>query len=155
MFRVLKRAVAGAARLTGHGKKLQMGKCNYCGAETQLHSGAVPICLVCAVDLQPQRKPPLLEHLPGRSASSGRAAISGSSRSESAACSECARLEAERFDAIKRYVDLRAARQCLLRECPTVVPALEAALVSVEKILNEAWRKSSQHQAGHTLAVSA
>lgn len=74
---------------------------------------------------------------------------------ESVACSECARLDAERFDAIRRYVDLRAARQCLLRECPAVVPVLDSTLVSVEKTLNEAWRKLNEHQAGHLLAASA
>jgi len=121
-----------------------MAKCNYCGAETELHSGAAPICLVCAVDLQPRRKPPLPERLPDRSASR-----------ESVACSECARLEAERLDAIKRYVDLRAARQCLLRECPAVVPALEAALVSVEKILNDAWRNLAEHESRHALPARA
>jgi hypothetical protein len=136
-------------------KEIYMAKCIYCGAETQLHSGAVPICLVCAVDLQPQRKPPLLERLPGGSTSSRPSSIFASPVHESVACSECAALEADRLEAIRRYVDLRAARQCLLRECPTVVPVLDTALISVEKILNDAWRKLAEHQSRHALPASA
>jgi len=132
-----------------------MAKCTYCGTDTELHSGAVPICLVCAVDLEPQRKPPLVERLSWRATGSRQSGHLGSAGDDSMACPECARLEADRQQAIKRYVDLRAARQCLLRECPHLAPALDAVLVSVETIVNEAWRKLAEHQAGHTLAVTA
>jgi hypothetical protein len=132
-----------------------MAKCTYCGSETELHSGASPICLVCAVDLEPQRKPPLWEHQPGRRTGSRQAGHFEFAADDSIACPECARLETDRQQAIKRYVDLRAARQCLLRECPSLAPALDAVLVSVEIIVNEAWRKLAEHQANHSLAVSA
>src|SRR5579862_634396 len=110
-----------------------MAKCTYCGADTELHSGAVPICIVCAVDLEPLRKPPLLERLPSRRTGSRPSDHFGSAVDDSIVCSECAGLEAEREQAIKRYVDLRAARQCLLRECPHLVPALDAVLRSEER----------------------
>lgn len=132
-----------------------MSKCTYCGADTELHSGAVPICLVCAVELEPQRKPPALERLPGRRTGSGRSDHLGSAADDSLACPECAQLEADRQQAIRRYVDLRAARQCLLLECPSLAPALDPVLASVEKIVNEAWRKLAEHQAVHSLAASA
>ena len=132
-----------------------MAKCTYCGAETELHSDTVPICLVCAVDLEPQRKPPLLERLPGRRIGSPQSDHFGSAADDSIACPDCTRLEADRQQAIQRYVDLRAARQCLLRECASLAPTLDAVLESVEIIVNEAWRKLAEHQASHSLAVSA
>ena len=65
------------------------------------------------------------------------------------------RLEADRLEAIKRYVNLRAARQCVLEECPIVVSVLDTALASIETILNEAWKKLAEHWSGHALAASA
>lgn len=153
-FRSSRAPVQGAA-LSTEPERIGMAKCTYCGAETELHSGAVPICLVCAVDLEPQRKPPLPERLHGRRTASRQSGQSGSAADDSIACPECARLEADRQQAIQRYVDLRAARQCLLRECPSLAPALDAVLVSVEIIVNEAWRKLAEHQASHSLAASA
>ena len=133
-------------------KEISMAKCTYCGEETQLHSNAVPICLVCAVQMEPRRKPPRLEHL-----HSGKARPSydfASSTDASLTCPECNKLEAGRFAAIQRYVNLKAARECVLKECPSVAGAHDAALIAVEKILNEAWGKLADHHNSH-LAASA
>jgi hypothetical protein len=74
---------------------------------------------------------------------------------DSTRCADCARLEADRLVAIQRYVNLRAARQCVLQECPIVLPVLDTALAAVETVLNEAWKKLEEHQSGRALAASA
>ena len=38
-----------------------MAKCVYCGAETQLYSSGVPVCLACAEDPDAGRKLPSRE----------------------------------------------------------------------------------------------
>ena len=83
-----------------------MAKCNYCGADTQLYSGSAPICLFCAVDREPQRKPPRFEHMAGRKDGAMQTHGRGHSEDRSLTCSECAGREAERLESIKRYVDL-------------------------------------------------
>ena len=136
-------------------REVSMPKCSHCGAEARLYSIAAPLCLACAVNLEPRRIPPGREQLDARKSRSTQPDRFKTAPDDSIGCSVCCRLEADRLEAIKRYVELRTARQCLVRECPGIVPMLDTTLASVELMLNDAWSKLSEHQVSHTLHASA
>ena len=130
-----------------------MARCIYCGADARPDS--VPICLACAEDLEPARKPPAAAVHPGRRDGHSSCERFALDPDDGVACSECGKLEDDRLKAIERYVDISAAHRCIQRECRMVLPALEEALRFAEKDVNDAWRKLTEHKARHGLAASA